>query len=687
MKKEYSFLIALIINCITLSSCSRPATGKDIQYLSSEDSIYQAAMDSIYDNPLYTQQLLKKTLEETCPEDSFVWYNLYNLYIKAFFTAYDFDTILPMCRNTIRYCQGRAGTDVEKAELLMQDINGIVGNYYSMLNNNDSAIFYYTKNIGLLSKTNKHEQLVNLYNNIADATVRSGHYAEGAAYYRRALFLVDSLNLPAEKFIVLYTGLGQTYVELNDYENAHFYYAQTYRMKDKMDLNNRMIYHTNMGTLFYFEENYEAALQQFDTALSVLENNPEQIFFRNLCKINMGELYLLTGRLDSASVLLNDSYRYFRSIGNETAVYHAETLLLELSLRQNAPGAVSHLSVTSGTASPVEPRMFSLRKKYMQHFYEQAGDYRMAYQTLKERTALDDSIRNSKIKMRVAEIDLRYKQDTTLLKQTLFIRQQQNDMKSMKLSIYIWILICILALAAALFIYYYQKKQRAYLQIKHRNKIMELQMENIRNRVSPHFIFNTLNCVISGYRETDNKYQELHNLIKLMRLNLSLTEELCVSLEEELDFVRTYLDIEQQRFLSSPLKIDIHIANDIDPRRLKLPSMMIQIPVENSVKHGLRNKEGEKKLTISIIRENGDLIICIADNGCGYIAKANRNDSHSTGTGLRVITQTIELLNTENEKPLTFSIGPNPEADGKTPGCLVRFVIPEHYSFVFRGGK
>lgn len=71
---------------------------------------------------------------------------------------------------------------------------------------------------------------------------------------------------------------------------------------------------------------------------------------------------------------------------------------------------------------------------------------------------MDDSIRNDRIRMRVAETDLRYKQDTTLMKQRLFIQKQQSDMRSLELSVYIWILVCVILLTIAAFIYFYQKK-------------------------------------------------------------------------------------------------------------------------------------------------------------------------------------------------------------------------------------
>ena len=205
-------------------------------------------------------------------------------------------------------------------------------------------------------------------------------------------------------------------------------------------------------------------------------------------------------------------------------------------------------------------------------------------------------------------------------------------------------------------------------------------MENIRNRVSPHFIFNTLNRIMSRYKETDANYQELYNLIKIMRLNLRLTEKLSITLAEEMDFVRTYLSLEKKHFDLS-LQVAIHIDPNIDPETVELPSMMIQIPVENAMKHGLRQKTGEKRLLISVLREATGVVIRIEDNGIGFRVQAENQDKQSTGTGLRVLNQTIQLLNLHNKEAITLLVKRNPYGTVEYPGCLVQISLPDDYSY------
>ena len=140
-----------------------------------------------------------------------------------------------------------------------------------------------------------------------------------------------------------------------------------------------------------------------------------------------------------------------------------------------------------------------------------------------------------------------------------------------------------------------QQKKRALLLARNHRTVSTLRLENIRNRLSPHFIFNMLNREMVE-RNVEEK-QELSSLVKLMRRNLELAEQLCVTLAEELDFVKTYINLER-RSLGPDFHSELKIEKDVQPEQIRIPSMMIQIPVENAVKHALREKEGERNLWV-----------------------------------------------------------------------------------------
>lgn len=686
MKKEHIlYIIAIFLFSFSLSCKKQAPAVQEINFAPEEDTVFAQAQKAIYSDALFARRILKDAMQTRPVQDSVDWYMLYNLYVKTFLTTSEFDSILPLCRKVEQFC-ARQKTLTPSHYYLLADASNNIGNRYAIASMNDSALKYFKQMLAYSRQTHNSEVLLTGYTNLADVYVRSGRYDQGAWYYRQILYIADSLDLPEQELINIYMGLGQTYSELRDFDLSHYYFGLAYRLFDQMDLNRKFVYCTNHGNVYFFEKKYPEALDLFKKGYELVKPSPEYAYAQNVCMLNIGAIYLLTGQLDSAQYYLDRCYSYFEKTGNSSALYHAQTQVLELALKKGEIAEATRLLHGMTDNMQAEPTLVDIRKKYLQHYYEETGDYRKAYQYLKENMRMDDSIRNDRIRMRVAETDLRYKQDTTLMKQRLFIQRQQSDMRSLELSVYIWILICVILLTAAAFIYFYQKKQRALLLAETRNKIISLRMENIRNRVSPHFIFNTLNRVISHYNQSDSSYKELYNLIKIMRLNLRLTEKLCITLAEEIDFVRTYLALEQEGFGPS-LQTEIRIDPQIDIDRFELPSMMIQIPVENAIKHGLREKEGEKWLSVTVCRQNGSIIIGIEDNGAGFRLQTGRPDMQSTGTGLKVLNQTIELLNAGNPVPITIRISKSSRGTDENPGCLVQFTLPEDYSYALPEGK
>ena len=162
-----------------------------------------------------------------------------------------------------------------------------------------------------------------------------------------------------------------------------------------------------------------------------------------------------------------------------------------------------------------------------------------------------------------------------------------------------------------------------------------------------------------------------------MRRNLELTEHLCVTLDEELDFVHTYIDLERKS-MGDTFALSLHVDKTIDLTREILPSMMIQIPVENAIKHGLAGKDGEKELSVRVSREGKGIRILVCDNGRGYLPQVV-SSTKGTGTGLKVLYQTVQLLNTKNKnEKMRFDI--TNRNDGQT-GTQVSVYIPFHFSY------
>ena len=637
------------------------------------DSLEVRAQDSLFSNLPYSRSLLRNAMRQA--QDSMSYYRLMGLYGKTFFISSDFDSILYYNRPVKEYDKRAAACP--RWNDVLSDVYNIEGNVWMQLNQPDSAVAYYEKSYAYRLKGDKAHLLSDICMNLADAHLHRGELAHTASYYRRALFICDSLHLSEHSKFPVYCGLGQTYMDLRDFDLSNHYYELAGQFFDEMTVSEKWVYLNNRGNHYYYKKDYQEALVYMRQAAELIADYPQMVFESNLSKVNLGDLYLLTNRLDSAENNLNEGYRYFSEIKNNSAMHYIETLMIELSLKKGNIARAREMIARTASTGHVDANMLTIRNQYLQHYYEKAGDYRNAYEYLKRDYQLNDSIRSERIRTRVAELDMRYRQDTIVLRKEMQIQRQAGEVRVLKLSMYIWVLVCLLLAAGTVVIIWYMRKKREFLRERFFRQINRVRMENLRSRISPHFTFNVLGREINQFNGSEEVKNNLMELVKYLRRSLELTEKLSVSLQDELDFVQSYIRLESGR-VGEDFTVSVVVEEGLDAKSIMIPSMIVQIPVENAIKHGLAGKDDEKELTIRISREGKGVRIVICDNGRGYLPQV-ASSTRGTGTGLKVLYQTIQLLNTKNKnEKIHFNIGNR--NDGQT-GTQVSVYIPFHFSY------
>lgn len=637
------------------------------------DSLEVRAQDSLFSNLPYSRSLLRNAMRQA--QDSMSYYRLMGLYGKTFFISSDFDSILYYNRPVKEYDKRAAACP--RWNDVLSDVYNIEGNVWMQLNQPDSAVAYYEKSYAYRLKGDKAHLLSDICMNLADAHLHRGELAHTASYYRRALFICDSLHLSEHSKFPVYCGLGQTYMDLRDFDLSNHYYELAGQFFDEMTVSEKWVYLNNRGNHYYYKKDYQEALVYMRQAAELIADYPQMVFESNLSKVNLGDLYLLTNRLDSAENNLNEGYRYFSEIKNNSAMHYIETLMIELSLKKGNIARAREMIARTASTGHVDANMLTIRNQYLQHYYEKAGDYRNAYEYLKRDYQLNDSIRSERIRTRVAELDMRYRQDTIVLRKEMQIQRQAGEVRVLKLSMYIWVLVCLLLAAGTVVIIWYMRKKREFLRERFFQQINRVRMENLRGRISPHFTFNVLGREINQFNGSEEVKNNLMELVKYLRRSLELTEKLSVSLQDELDFVQSYIRLESGR-VSEDFTVSVVVEEGLDAKSIMIPSMIVQIPVENAIKHGLAGKDDEKELTIRISSEGKGVRIVICDNGRGYLPQV-ASSTRGTGTGLKVLYQTIQLLNTKNKnEKIRFNI--DNRNDGQT-GTQVSVFIPFHFSY------
>lgn len=518
----------------------------------------------------------------------------------------------------------------------------------------------------LLNSDSKHN-LPKTCANMADAYLLCNDLPNAAKWYRRALFLVDSLELPQKENITLYIGLAQIYLTLRNYNKAKLYYDQTEPHVKEMSPSMQAYYINNLGNFYYFQGDYKHALLTFLRMKKMLEQHGMvRTFDMYLCKINLADVFLNLGKLNDATAMLDDVEPYFRAQGDNTSIYYCNTIRFGIAVRAGRMQEAGRLMADKTDESLIPYTLVNIRNRYKRRYYELTGNYDKAYALLNRSIAYNDSIEHNLSNMRSAEIMSRFTTDTLQLHRDLAIEHKNAEIQSIKFTSTLAISIAVTSILLLILWYLYLRKRRFKIQLR----MMNLKLDNIRNRISPHFMFNVLNnrIIKSDVKESN----ELTELAQLIRANLDMSSTLGVELQKELEFVQQYIRVESY-LMGDDFHFNIDIAPDVDASSVRIPSMFIQILTENAIKHALRNKEGIKLLSITVRREQHNTVIRVTDNGPGFNPATLRRK-----TGMNIISQTIAVINVRNKDKIRFAIRNIYSPDGQqTKGCEATLKVPD----------
>lgn len=670
MDKRIRFYIYWILGFVFLGACA-PGDKEDVYTeMRAFEDFSHINGDSVAIVPRKVRLKAFQKMEEA--KDSLVKYNYLAMTLKTYLITSQLDSAQIVIQQIHDFIE-RQHSSSQMADLESECFN-MKGNIFARVGNMDSAEICFRKAYELRMRGTRIEVVPDILMNLADANNRLGKLDIGAAWYRRALLMCDSLHIASTKKPPIYYGLAQVYVTMRDFEQCDYYYNLAGESYDSMLPYEKYIYLNNRGTSYYYREDYQTAIKYFQKVIDLVEGYADMSFELNLGRLNLGDCYLQLNKVDLAVKYINECQLFFEGMGVSTALYYIDTQKIELALLQKDFQEARRLLSESVVPPGIDPDMVHIRNKYLQQFYDETGNYKRAYHYLQRNNQLDDSIRNERVRMRTADLTLRYQQDSTLIAHRVLLQEQKNKVLVLRQTQFVVFAVAVVSILTAVFLYLYSKKKRALLLARNHRTVSTLRLENIRNRLSPHFIFNVLNREMVE-RNVEEK-QELSSLVKLMRRNLELVEQLCVTLAEELDFVKTYINLER-RSLGPDFHSELKIEKDVQPEQIRILSMMIQIPVENAVKHALREKEGERNLWVSVCRRGNGICIKITDNGGGY-----RPDSRNrgTGTGMKVIMQTIRILNNKNKEAIDVLVH-NVSLQSGEMGCEVTFWLPDNYDY------
>jgi Histidine kinase len=425
--------------------------------------------------------------------------------------------------------------------------------------------------------------------------------------------------------------------------------------------------------LFYNEENsLDSSSLYLNTAIVIGQTTG---YFEllsnayNIKGINMAEI-----NADTALLYFNRAIDFAKKAGlirNEASATLSKAIILQMKGNAAEALRVADQGLKLGLQSE---RMVTVLNAYkiLSELNEEAGNPEAAYNYYKKHITIKDSLVSKENYARIEELKTQYDveikdKEIKSLSQMAAIQKLEIRQRNV-LVISLAIFIIMAGMGIWLFI-----RQRT---LRQKQVILEVEQRLNRARMNPHFFFNALTSLQQhALRQTDGMAMasRLSQFSDVMRKTLESTYQEYITIEEEIAYLKQYLEIQKNRYPVS-FEFEVSHGDDLELNEVLVPPMIVQPFIENSIEHGLAGVDWVGKISVRFEKKEEELYVEIMDNGKGLGEEKQQANEHiSRATG--IIKDRIYLLATKMKSKARFSVGANPE--GK--GVLVAIYLPLIY--------
>ena len=577
--------------------------------------------------------------------------NAYFWFRRAQASFKDFEGAIESTKKLIAICQ-----ELGKEEDVLREYNWICNNYL-IRGNFETGIEYAKKNIQLaeeLAKRKPADSLVGWFRSVrAQPFLLMGQFHAIAGDYATALELLHK----AKSYYVTDTSLidgrdrwyldawmmtlGDVHRQMGNFDSSSYYLTPFITMPDRNSVSNGLTYLMNL----YVD------MKQYDKAIAMINGTLQGK------KIKI---------LRNGYALTTAASAYFAKKEYQTALKLAREGLQMLRDNDNKIKMIDNYALLSD--------IFYVLKRHDSAYYYQ-----------KQYSQLKDTLLNRQLYFRLSNYKKEAEEERktgqiNLLNKDNQIKNQQLKQQALLKNFLLFGLLALLLIT--IFIYRNltlkrknEKLKAGQIQSQLQQKATDLEMQALRAQMNPHFIFNCLSSInrfiLKNETETASDY--LTRFSRLIRMVLINSQKTFISLEDEVEMLKLYLDMERLRFKKS-FDYNITFSNTVDTGSTQLPPLLLQPFCENAIWHGLMHKEGQGRLDITLSMEGNFLNCIITDNGIGRQKAAElkaRSGEERKSLGLKITTERLALLNHEKGPHTFYEIEDLKDEKGAATGTKV----------------
>ncbi len=446
-------------------------------------------------------------------------------------------------------------------------------------------------------------------NSIGNINLSLNQALEALKYFQESLQmeLVESNTLG---IAINYGNIGFAYQIMNNDKKAKEYYEKSLVENSKIhsDLGKAVCFNS-IGDLYFKESDYPNAKQHYDSAL-FYSLKLDDVYHSAEAQANLAQVYI---RIDSLTLAFQHLQKYRRQA----------------------------LSTKSGSLNYESNLLFS-------EYYEKVGQYDSALVYFKRAEQFNDSIINEKNSRYLNEMQVVY--DSEKKEQQIDLLTAENEIKNQRMRI-TWMFVAILVVVVGflVFLSLYRKRQTAYMQA-------DLKQQLLRSQMNPHFIFNVLGSIQNYMLKNDSKKaaRYLSQFASLSRSVLEFSELESISLDKEVEMLKNYIELENMKS-GNRFNFEIEMDEMIEADFIEIPPMMIQVFVENAIKHGLSGINHQGLLRLSVKEDKEYIEFVIEDNGEGLRDEKHHDVTHKS-MAMKIFNQRKKLIEQRSGKTLKFEL-------------------------------
>ncbi len=546
----------------------------------------------------------------------------------------------------------------------------LLGDTYRKDNQYDNASEYYEK-----ARIDADEKLdIEVLNGLGVVHRRLDRLRSAMACHLEALKKIEvykgNYGEVSFQHRVSLNSIGNIFITLKQYYKALDYFSHSLSLEQEVENHLGMaINYNNMGYCYQHLGKEEEAEKYY--TLSLKENQIVASHLgQSISHNSLGELYFQQGKLQKAMLEFEAAAEFSALLHND--FYHqsiTHTNLAQALLHlDDLEAALPHISTLKTMAETTGSR--SIWESFLSAnacYFEKKEQFDSAFVYYRKARIYNDSIVNESNSSHVNNLLGFY--ESGKKEQQIDLLTAENQIRQQRMMLFIILsIVLVLTVIVGVLDFIRRRKRNAEEQQMLNQQLLRMQM-------NPHFLFNALGSIQNYmYRnETQKAAAYLNNFASLTRSILEHTTREFISLDDEIETLRNYLELEQMRS-NKGFEYHIVISDELDLDFTEIPPMLIQPFVENAVKHGLCGLNHPGILSIDFKEENQMLYVGITDNGHGISNMQKHSKTHRS-MSMQILRKRQKILSRQLKKDVFVSVKNRAEQNPKESGTRVEVRI------------